>query len=89
MNKKNKNVEKPIERVVSCDEFAEQLGLETIYRGRNDIVISDISVSEMVSDEMKDAGYNVSLSDNQINELLKSDADISKEISTLHRSNSK
>ncbi len=45
MNKKNKNVEKPIERVVSCDEFAEQLGLETIYRGRNDIVISDISVS--------------------------------------------
>lgn len=43
--------------------------------------ISDISVSEMVSDEMKDAGYNVSLSDNQINELLKSDGDISKEIS--------
>ncbi|MGN0602013.1 MAG: hypothetical protein ACI4I7_04810 [Oscillospiraceae bacterium] len=43
--------------------------------------ISDISVSEMVSDEMKDAGYNVSLTDNQINELLKSDGDISKEIS--------
>lgn len=45
MNKKNKKIEQPTECEVTCDEFAEQLGLEIIYRGRGNLIVSDISVS--------------------------------------------
>lgn len=43
--KKNKTVEKIETRTVSCEEFAEQLGLDVYFRGRGEIGISDISVS--------------------------------------------
>ena len=45
MNKKHKTTEKPVGRVVSCEEFAEQMGLEIIFRGRDSLLIDDISVS--------------------------------------------
>jgi len=45
MNKKNKKTEVTEERIVTVDEFADQLGLEIISRGRGELVISDISVS--------------------------------------------
>ena len=43
--------------------------------------IQDVDVAEMVSNEMKEMGYEVNLSEKQINNMLKSDGDISKKIS--------
>lgn len=45
--------------------------------------IDDVSVEKVVSDEIKRSGYNVNLSESQIRELLKSDGDLSKELSQI------
>ena len=50
--------------------------------------VEKIDVAQMVSDEIKDKGYEVNLSEEQINQMLKSDGDISKEISQKVQSNS-
>ncbi len=43
--KKHKQTEENEVRVVSCEEFAEQLGLEIVYAGRGNMTIDSISVS--------------------------------------------
>ena len=49
--------------------------------------IDDINVSQLVSKEIKEAGFNVDLSDKQLNNLLQNDNDISKEISEAAEQN--
>lgn len=42
---KNKSIEKNETRTVTCEEFAEQLGLDILYNGKGTVCVSDISVS--------------------------------------------
>lgn len=45
--------------------------------------IEKVSVEKIVSEELKKSGYNINLSESQLSALLKSDGDISEEISRL------
>lgn len=60
---KSKSVEKNETRTVTCEEFAEQLGLDILYNGKGTVCVSDISVSRP---GLQLAGYFEHFAENRV-----------------------